>query len=95
MLAGKTALRCSKHVVPHLTGKTRCDAAVVFFINRVGGQGGTKLDDYFSPVLVGSDDSVVMAGHTMGTWGGSIRGEEDFAVVKLDAGGNEIWRWQV
>ena len=38
-----------------------------------------------------------MAGYTYGNWSG-VKSEEfqaDFAAVKLDADGNELWRWQV
>lgn len=40
--------------------------------------------------------SVVMAGYTSGDWDGEVHaGGDDFAAVKLDADGNEVWRWQV
>lgn len=44
------------------------------------------------------DGSVMLAGITGGTWGGAysnVGGEYDFAAVKLDANGDEVWRWQV
>ena len=46
---------------------------------------------------VGDDDSVVLAGYTAGNWSGVHSGEfeSDFAAVKLDAEGKELWRWQV
>lgn len=36
-----------------------------------------------------------MAGHTAGDWDEVNAGEEDFAAVKLDQDGLELWRWQV
>ena len=42
------------------------------------------------------DGSVVLAGMTSGGWNGTNGGERwDFAAVKLDATGREVWRWQV
>lgn len=61
------------------------------------GQDGTSETEFMQTAVVGDDDSVVLAGHTYGNWSG-LRSEEfgaDFAVVKLDADGNELWRWQV
>lgn len=51
--------------------------------------------DYLSPVVAGEDGSVVAAGYTAGIWSGTNAGDEDFAAVKLDKDGNEVWRWQV
>lgn len=45
---------------------------------------------------MGQDGSVVLAGVTTGTWSDSyIGGTYDFAAVKLDSSGDEVWRWQV
>ena len=41
------------------------------------------------------DGSVVLAGASSGNWSGLNRGGQDFAAVKIDSDGNEIWRWQV
>lgn len=46
-------------------------------------------------MLVGDDDSVVLAGHTEGEWSTTSAGYFDFAAVKVDADGEEVWRWQV
>lgn len=46
-------------------------------------------------VAIGMDGSVFLAGSTGGGYGVANAGLTDFAVVKLDAEGNEIWRWQV
>ena len=42
------------------------------------------------------DGSFVMGGKTTGDWSevGSSGGS-DFAAVKLDADGKEVWKWQV
>lgn len=44
---------------------------------------------------MGSDGSVVLAGSTYGNWSGVQAGDKDLAVVKLDADGKEVYRWQV
>lgn len=42
------------------------------------------------------DGSIVLAGMAKGVWNGTHVGEySDFAAVKLDANGNEMWKWQV
>lgn len=42
------------------------------------------------------DGSIVLAGATGGSWKGThAGGANDFAAVKLDADGGEVWRWQV
>lgn len=47
-------------------------------------------------VAIGEDGSVVLAGKTSGHWAGEADGMTfDFAAVKLDADGREMWRWQV
>ena len=58
-------------------------------------QGGTTEDDIIRGVASGSDGSVVLAGYTKGAWIGANDGSYDFAAVKLDAEGTEVWRWQV
>lgn len=46
-----------------------------------------------------ADGTIILGGYTAGTWSGSNAGgdagEDDFAVVALDADGKEMWRWQV
>ena len=61
-------------------------------------QNGTDEKEEIFAEVVGDDGSVVLAGHTYGNWtDGAHGGEEDadFAAVKLDVDGNELWRWQV
>lgn len=41
------------------------------------------------------DGSVVLAGGTEGDFALGSKGQRDFVVVKLDAEGKELWRWQV
>lgn len=41
------------------------------------------------------DGGFVLAGRTDGTWNTTSSGGLDFAAVKLDVDGNELWRWQV
>lgn len=49
----------------------------------------------FIHAAVGDDGSFVLAGLTDGEWGDSFDDSSDFAAVKLDENGNELWRWQV
>ena len=57
---------------------------------------GTENGDYARSAVVAEDGSVFVVIETNGHWGGSLRvGADDFAAVKLDANGTEIWRWQV
>lgn len=57
------------------------------------GTGGT--DEIFA-AAIGDDGSVVLVGNAGGEWSGiDAGGGADFAAVKLDADGTELWRWQV
>ena len=66
-------------------------------------QNGTIANEEILTAAVGGDKSVVMAGYSHGTWSGAGAGDAwaggdkdaDFAAVKLDADGKELWRWQV
>lgn len=58
-------------------------------------QDGTAEDDKVFAATMGSDGSIVLAGETNGNWDGTSNGKMDFAAIKLDADGLEIWRWQV
>lgn len=44
--------------------------------------------------MAGADDSIVLVGATSGDWAGATAGETDFAAVKVDSNGKEVWRWQ-
>lgn len=46
-------------------------------------------------VAAAEDDSILLAGYTADTFDGANTGGLDFAAVKLDRDGNEMWRWQV
>lgn len=46
---------------------------------------GTTGDDQFFAAAIGEDNSNVLAGQV----------DLDFAVIKLDADGNELWQFQV
>lgn len=59
-------------------------------------QGGTAEDDRVFSILAEDDGSIVLAGVSRGAWGNSTTAlTGDFAVVKLDDNGAEVWRWQV
>ncbi|CAN0445846.1 unnamed protein product, partial [Ectocarpus fasciculatus] len=45
-------------------------------------QGGSSKDDIFEAVAWSSNDTVVLAGHTDGSWNGTNAGLQDFAAVK-------------
>lgn len=46
-------------------------------------------------VAATEDEGVVFVGLTYGAWIGDNAGESDFAAVKLDSEGVEVWRYQV
>lgn len=52
-------------------------------------------EDVWWNAAAGDDGSFVLAGWTDGEWGDSFDTSLDFAAVKLDANGVELWRWQV
>ncbi|CAM9911136.1 unnamed protein product, partial [Laminaria digitata] len=58
-------------------------------------QNGTSGNDTLQAMAVQDDGTIVLGGSTNGDWDGPNAGGFDFAVVALDAGGREIWRWQV
>ena len=45
--------------------------------------------------MVWADRIIILGGYTQSSWSGSNAGGVDFALVALDADGEEIWRWQV
>lgn len=60
-------------------------------------QDGTAGDDMLRAVTVARDGSIVLAGSTEGAWNGVSTASyynADFAAVKLDAAGTEVWRYQ-
>lgn len=58
-------------------------------------QSGVSGSDVVYDVAIGNDGSVFLAGTTFGDWNDTNAGDSDFAAAKLDADGNEVWRWQV
>lgn len=72
---------------------TISSARVLFYV--VCGQDGTEGLDSISAAVVGDDAYVVLAGYSSGNWNGFAPGQADWAAIKLDADGNELWRWQV
>lgn len=53
-------------------------------------------DNRLNAVSMTEDGGYVLAGYTEGVWSGEASaGGQDFVVVKLDADGQEVWRWQV
>ncbi|CAN0213505.1 unnamed protein product [Ascophyllum nodosum] len=57
-------------------------------------QDGTDELDQFWAIAAAGNGSVVLAGFTYGNWSGTSAGFSDFAAVKLDSTGTEVWRWQ-
>lgn len=58
-------------------------------------QGGSVGDDRVEAVAMTEDGSVILAGSTTGVWGKANMGSGDFTAIKLDAGGDLVWAWQV
>lgn len=56
---------------------------------------GNSVDVMKAVAISGEDDSVVLGGSTSRDWAGTNASSVDFAVIKIDWDGNEIWRWQV
>ncbi|CAM9360961.1 unnamed protein product [Scytosiphon promiscuus] len=57
-------------------------------------QDGSITDDHIRAATAGWDGSYFLAGFTSGNWNGANSGESDWATVKLDADGTEVWRYQ-
>lgn len=55
---------------------------------------GTAALDWTQGVGVGPEGGMLIAGSTEGAFAADQSGERDMLVVSLDAGGNELWRWQ-
>lgn len=66
-----------------------CDAGFAFEHEDPGGE-----DVEYSVAMPGDDGSVMLAGRTSVDWSGTNAGEYDFAAVKVDGDGQEIWRWK-
>ena len=58
-------------------------------------KGGTVEEDRAYGIFADDDESVVLTGHTNGLWSIASSGATDWAAVKLDENGNELWRWLV
>lgn len=58
-------------------------------------QDGTSGQESLYASAVRDDGTIVLGGYTEADWAGSSAGGTDFAMVALDADGEEIWRWQV
>lgn len=52
-------------------------------------------NDFVTDCAIGPDGSIYLGGATWGPWATVHAGQSDFAAVKLDPEGNEVWRWQV
>lgn len=52
--------------------------------------------DSLTAAGIEGDGSVILMGYTEGIWSGDRAGSvADFAAVKLDAAGKQLWAWQV
>lgn len=71
--------------LPMLTGN---------YCRRHPTQGNSTNNCEGNDVVVTENNSVVLVGYTDGRFGNHSRGEGDFAAVKLDSDGHELWRWQ-
>lgn len=52
------------------------------------------MDEIYS-VVATEDGSVILSGRTFGSFEGTSAGITDLVSIKLDADGEELWRWQV
>lgn len=81
-----------------------CVSTSILFLR----QDGTVGHDLANAVAIAEDGSVVIAGHSRGDFLGlgTVEGKDssslsprwlggDFAAIKLDSSGAEVWRWQV
>ena len=82
-----------EHVCPRMA-LTRKNYVSLLFLSQLFRQTGTAGEDSFNAAALTHNNSVVLAGYTYGNWNGNVGGG-DFAAVKLDSEGNELWRWQV
>lgn len=58
-------------------------------------QDGTSGEDVFRGIPMAENGSVIAVGQTGGDWDGVNAGSDDFVALRLDADGEEIWRYQV
>ncbi|CAM9964478.1 unnamed protein product, partial [Laminaria digitata] len=56
---------------------------------------GTAEEDIVKGLAMAEDGSTIIAGSTKGDWNMTNMGEHDLAVLKLDADGTLLWKWQV
>lgn len=77
------------------TGNFQPNAIHVLAIYPPPTKGGTADEDRFYNIAEGNDGSVVITGHTFGVWSIRNSGDADFAAIKLNEHGVELWRWQV
>lgn len=81
--------------VLHVCTCTPCIRSLLSTVLSSSRQGGTEKQDLILNAVMVDNGSVVLAGLTTGNWSGENAGVVDFAAVKLDAEGVEVWRWQV
>lgn len=75
---------CPRNITDALSSCSRCQ------------DGPRGEDNNMMSVSMTEDGSFVLAGRAEGVWSGdSSAGGLDFVAVKLDADGQEVWRWQV
>lgn len=91
---GTCTVRASSVAAPSRSGT----ATVTVVAASAGGawdrQFGTSDHDEALAVAVGPDGEVVVVGRTFADFDGANQGDYDAFVVKLDAGGDEVWRRQ-
>lgn len=58
-------------------------------------QNGTTGVDTWGSILAHADGSVTLGGTSWGAWDATNFGSGDFAALKLDENGTEVYRWQV
>ncbi|NQU57748.1 MAG: SBBP repeat-containing protein [Rhodospirillales bacterium] len=58
-------------------------------------QFGTDMNDYAYGVTTDSSGDIYVAGHTYGSFQGTISGTKDFVLLKFDSSGDQIWARQL
>jgi hypothetical protein len=88
-----TRFRSDAQGLNYLTVRTRADSALRLWAADYGYRSGDDYvtDDYALAVAVGPDGSVFVTGASTGYNDDTIDADLDYATVKYDAGGTELW----
>lgn len=82
---------CCREKIQLVTFTHSCLPRVVVLSSQNSSDDGA---DYLYGASAGMNDTVVLAGFTEGDFSAQNLGGADFAAVKLDADGQQLWSWQ-